>query len=155
MKDYWHQLNEREQMAVMIAGICLGLYLLYALVFSPLMTSVERARVEWQEKKETLIWMRAAEKNYTKEKKPQTVTAQNLLSVLTKLLTAASFHHFPYQLAQTATGEIQLTFEQVPYNAFILWLQDQTTHYTLTIKTMDINQTDTPGIVKVMVMFSI
>lgn len=154
MKAYWQQLNEREQIAVVAAGIFSGLYLLYAVVFSPLVSAVTQSREEWREKKATLIWMQQAEKRYVGEKKPQTVTAENLLSVLTGLLAKASFHRFPYQLAQTATGDIQLTFEQVPYNAFIVWLQAQSTQYTLTIKTMDITQTDVSGVVKVSVMFS-
>ncbi len=154
MKAYWQQLNEREQIAVVVAGVFSGLYLLYAVVFSPLVSAVTQSREEWREKKTTLIWMQQAEKRYVGEKKPQTVTAENLLSVLTGLLAKASFHRFPYQLAQTATGDIQLTFDQVPYNAFIVWLQTQSTQYTLTIKTMDITQTDVSGVVKVSVMFS-
>ncbi|PJD90616.1 MAG: general secretion pathway protein GspM [Legionella sp.] len=154
MKTYWQQLNEREQIAVVIAGVFSGLYLLYAVVYSPLASSLTKAREEWREKKTTLVWMQQAEKKVIGEKKPQTVTTDNLLSVLTRLLDQASFHRFTHQLAQTATGDIQLTFEQVPYNAFIIWLQAQSTQYTLTIKTMDITQTDTAGVVKASVMFS-
>lgn len=154
MKAYWQQLNEREQSGLMIAGLCSALYLLYALVFAPLMSSVTQAQETWQAKNKTLVWMQQAKKNYAPTQKPQAVTAGNLLSILTERLSETSFRRFPHQLAQTATGDIQLTFDQVPYNAFILWLQRQSTHYTLTVKTMDITKTDVTGVVKASVMFS-
>ncbi|MCR9192287.1 MAG: type II secretion system protein M [Gammaproteobacteria bacterium] len=154
MKAYWQQLSERDQMAAMVGGVCLVLYLLYALVFEPLSSSVTAAQEAWTEKKATLNWMQHVEKTYVSAKKPQTVTAGNLLSILTTRLNKTSFHRFPHQLSQTATGDIQLTFDQVPYNLFILWLQRQSTEYTLIIKSLDMTKTDVSGIVKAAVMFS-
>ncbi len=155
MKAYWQQLNEREQIAVVVMGVFAVLYLFYALIYAPLVSSVAAAQADWYVKKDTLLWMQHAEQNYDGEKKPQTVAAGNLLSILTQALNQSSFHRFPYQLSQTATGEIQLNFDQVPYNGFILWLQAQSTRYTMTIKHLDITKTDVPGVVKVSVMFSV
>lgn len=154
-RTQWQQLNEREQSSVLVAGLCLGIYLLYALLFAPLMTSVSTARTHLHAKNDTLIWMRHAQQNYNHEKKPETIAAGNLLSILTQVLKAASFHRFPYQLAQTASGEIQLSFDEVPYNPFLTWLREQTTRYTLTIKNLDVNKTNVPGVVKVSVIFAI
>lgn len=155
MKAYWQQLNEREQIAVVVMGVFAVLYLFYALIYAPLVSSVAVAQADWHMKKDTLIWMRHAEQNYDGEKKPQTVAAGNLLSILTQVLNQSSFRRFPYQLSQTATGEIQLNFEQVPYNGFILWLQAQSTRYTMTVKHLDITKTDVAGVVKASVMFSV
>lgn len=155
MKSYWQQLNERDQTAVAIAGVCVIAYLLYLLVFSPLLSMVSQAKQHWQEKNNTLIWMRRMQQNYSHEKRPQTIEAGNLLSLLTQVLRQASFQRFPYQLAQTSTGEIQLSFEEVPYNAFIGWLREQSSRYTLTIKNMDINKTKILGVVKVSVIFGV
>jgi general secretion pathway protein M len=155
MKAQWQQFNEREQTAVVIAGLCLIAYLFYALLFSPLTTAVSNARKHWQEKSNTLIWMRHAQQNYSQEKRPQKIAAGNLLSILTEVLKEASFHRFPYQMAQTTSGEIQLSFEEVPYNAFMEWLRDQSTRYTLTIKNLDVNKTKVTGVVKVSVIFGV
>ena len=50
MKAYWQQLNEREQRAVLLAGVCLGFYLLYALVYAPLTSAVRNGRNQLLEK---------------------------------------------------------------------------------------------------------
>lgn len=155
MKAHWQQLNERDQAAVAIAAVCVIAYLLYVVVFAPLSTMVSQARTHWKEKTNTLIWMQRAQQNYSHEKRPQTVEAGNLLSLLTQVLKQTSFQRFPYQLAQTNTGEIQLSFEDVPYNAFIAWLRDQSSRYTLTIKSMDMNKTKVAGVVKVSVIFGV
>ena len=155
MKAYWQQLNERDQVAVGVAGICIVAYLLYALVFSPLSNKVLYAKQHWQEKNRTLTWMQRVQQNYSHEKRPQTVEAGNLLSLLTHVLKQVSFQRFPYQLAQTSNGEIQLSFDEVPYNAFIVWLREQSTKYTLTVKNIDINKTKTSGVVKAVVIFGV
>ncbi len=155
MKAHWQQFSEREQIAVVVAGLCLIAYLFYALLFSPLTIAVSNARKHWYEKNNTLIWMRHAQQNYSQEKRPQKVAAGNLLSILTQVLKHASFHRFPYQLAQTASGEIQLSFDEVPYNAFMEWLRDQSMRYTLTIKNLDVTKTTVPGVVKISVRFGV
>lgn len=155
LRTHWQQLNEREQGLVLVAVLCLSVYLLYALLFAPLMASVSTAQNHLHAKNDTLIWMRHAQQNYSQEKKPETIAAGNLLSILTQVLKNASFHRFPYQLAQTASGEIQLSFDEVPYNPFLTWLREQTTQYTLTIKSLDVNKTTAPGVVKVSVIFAI
>lgn len=155
MRAYWQQLNEREQTIVMFAGVGLSVYLLYALVFAPLSEAVTQAQMNWHSKTNTLSWLRRAQQNYNPSQKPQRVAASNLLSILTAVLKQTSFHHFPYQLAQTTSGEIQLNFEEVPYNAFTVWLRNQTARYTLTIKNMEVTKTPVPGVVKVSVVFAV
>ena len=155
MKAHWQQFNEREQTAVVVAGLCLVAYLFYAVLFSPLTTAVSSARKHWYEKNSTLMWMRHAQKNYSQEKQPKKVAAGNLLSILTQVLKRASFHRFPYQLAQTASGEIQLNFDEVPYNAFMEWLRVQSMRYTLTVKNLDVTKTNVSGVVKISVIFGV
>ena len=155
MKAYWQQLNEREQMAVVLAGVCVVMYLLYACVYAPLSAAVMNGQKQLIEKQQTLTWMQRVQQQNREEKKPQTVSGGSLLSILTNVLHHTSFHRFPYQLSQTASGEIQLQFDAVPYNAFMAWLQTQTSRYTMTIKSMDLNKTDVPGVVKVSVVFGV
>ena len=155
MKAYWHQLNEREQILISIAGVLLGLYILYAFIYAPLSNSVDNAQADWVEKKNTLEWITQATRSYTKGQAPQQVTSANLLSVLTALLDKASFHRFPYQLEQTAGGDIQLTFTEVPYNLFMVWLHVQSQHYALGIKTLSLSKVEVSGLVKAKVVFTV
>jgi general secretion pathway protein M len=120
-----------------------------------LVSAVEERKAAWIEKKTTLLWMQQAQRAYAHEQQPTRVTAATLLSVLTELLTHVSFQRFPYQLEQTSSGDIQLTFDAVPYNLFVSWLQTQSKQYTLVIKSLYLSKTDTPGVVKAAVVFTV
>ncbi len=153
MKAQWQQFNEREQGAILISGLFLIAYLSYASFFSPLSKMVTTAQKRWHEQTVTLTWMLHVQQNYHEEKKPQKVASSNLLSILTEVLDQASFNRFAYQLEQTATGDIQLSFENVPYNGFMEWLRDQSAQYTLSIKNLDVTKTNINGVVTVSVIF--
>lgn len=155
MKAYWSQLNEREQVIVGLGGVFGIAMLFYFLVYAPLVSAVDNAKAGWRERKDTIQWMEQAARSNTLEQAPQQVTAANLLSVLTNLLSHVSFQHFPYRLEQTSTGDIQLTFEAVPYNLFITWLQMQSRHYTLVIKSLSLSKTTVSGVIKATVVFTV
>jgi len=155
MKAYWNQLNEREQVLVGLGGIGGVALLFYLLIYNPLVSAVEEKKSEWVDKKTTLQWMQQAQQTYAHEQAPTQVTTATLLSVLTELLSHVSFQRFPYQLEQTSSGDIQLTFDAVPYNLFVSWLQTQSKHYTLVIKSLYFSKTNTPGVVKAAVVFTV
>ena len=155
MKAYWNQLSEREQVLVGLGGIGGLALLFYLLIYDPLVSAVEERKAAWIDKKTTLQWMQRAQQTYAHEQPPIQVTAATLLSVLTELLSHVSFQRFPYQLEQTSSGDIQLTFDAVPYNLFVSWLQTQSKHYTLVIKSLYLSKTNTPGVVKAAVVFTV
>ncbi len=59
---------------------------------------------------------------------------------------------YPYQLQQTSAGEIQLSFEQVPFNAFMTWLADIDSTYRITVKQFEVSATETAGLTKLMII---
>lgn len=151
MKVYWSHLTERERWAVGIGVICCFVYLVYLLFYSPLTNAVRSKSQQLAEKRETLEWMQQQHKT---EKTPQTLTSSKLLTVLADQLNTISFKHFPYHLQQTGASDIQLTFDKVPYNAFMAWMWSINDHYTISIKQLNVERTDTPGIVKLMIVIA-
>ena len=87
-------------------------------------------------------------------KAPQTLTSSNLLTVLADQLNKSSFKQYPYQLQQTGVSDIQLIFDQVPYNAFIAWVWSVNEKYTISIKQLNVEHTELPGIVKLMMIIA-
>ena len=59
-----------------------------------------------------------------------------------------------YQLQQTNSGEIQLSFEQIPFNLFIEWLNNINSQYLINIKQFDVNKTATPGLTRLMIIIN-
>ena len=77
-----------------------------------------------------------------------------LLTLISKQLSKVSFNQVPYQLQQIGASDLQLSFENVPYTAFIAWLWNFTERSQMTIKQLNIERTSSPGIVKVNVILS-
>lgn len=153
MKAYWDNLNERERWMLGFGGCCFALFLLYMLLYAPLVNAVHTRTQQLHEKQETLEWMQQAYRQHKAVKTPSALSNSNLLSVLANQLKSTSFQKFPYQLQQTGTGDIQLSFEQVPYNAFVTWLWSVRQNYAFSIKQFNTERTGTPGVVKILVTF--
>ena len=150
MKTYWTNLNNREQWMLGFGGVCCGFFLLYLLLYAPLINAVHNKTQQLIEKQETLVWMQQARLQRKTAKVPQVLNNSQLLTVLADHLKSTSFHRLPYQLQQTGSGDIQLSFDQVPYNAFITWLWSISRQYAFSIKQFNAERTDTPGVVKLM-----
>ena len=154
MKAYWNSLNERERLVLSIGvGFCCC-YLFYLLFYAPLARAVHNNARQLIEKQQTLVWLEQVRHLHKAKKVPETLSSAKLLTVLAEQLNTTSFTQFPYQLKQTGVSDIQLIFEQVPYNAFIHWLSTINDKYTVSIKQLTIERTKTAGVVKLMVIIS-
>ncbi len=154
MKAYWSNLSERDRWALGTGGVFCVVYLFYLLVYSPLTTAVHNKSQQLVEKQETLEWMQKVRVLHKTKKVPQTITSSKLLTVLADQLNTTAFKPFPYQLQQTGVSDIQLSFDHVPYNAFVNWLGSMNEKYTIVIKQLNIERTDTPGVVKLMIIIA-
>ena len=155
MKIDWSRFNERERWILGIGGVCCGLFLLYALIYAPLIGAVQDKWHERIEKQETLVWMQQALQQQKSTHARKQVNTSALLTVFAHQLKATSFHQMPYQLEQTGGGDIQLSFDAVPYTAVMIWLHDMTQKYACSIKQLNIEHTKTPGVVKWMLVTTI
>lgn len=154
MKNFWQQLNDRERYLVGIAGVCCFCYLFYIALYSPLIHTVESKQQELLEKKATLLWMRDIQQQQKKQPTLQHVSNAKLLAIISNQLNKTTLHYAAYQLQQTASGDIQLSFEKVPYNDFMQWLWSIDNHYIFSIHQLNIETTDTSGVVKLLLVMS-
>jgi general secretion pathway protein M len=152
LHTYWNSLNEREQVSLGLGGIVGIVYLFYLCIYSPLTTAVITHNQQLQEKRETLAWMeKVAQQANSKTPTTQAIDNSKLLSLLASELKKPAFSPFPYQLQQTASNDIQLQFDKIPYSTMMLWLWDITHRYRIHIKEIHIEQTASPtkpGLVK-------
>ncbi|MFT4058369.1 MAG: GspM family type II secretion system protein LspM [Legionella sp.] len=154
MKNYLSSLNEREQWMVASALVCLILYCYYVLLYSPLNHRVTQKSTQLVEKIATLQWMKKVKQQYRKSKTKEVIDNSQLLTIMATQLKEDSTLKYPYQLQQTGSGDIQLTFETVPFNVFVAWLEKLNEHYQTTVKQFNAERTPTPGITRVMVLMS-
>ncbi|NCT56362.1 MAG: type II secretion system protein M [Legionella sp.] len=151
----WQQLNHRERLLLFWGAVCLGLYLAYA-AYASLDNAVMVNTQRLSEKKETLAWIKQAETQLSSKHTGTTVLDKSkALAVLSRQLKAASFAGFAYQLEQLSDAELQVSFEHVPYHACLAWLASMSKKYTITVKTFNMDRTETPGLVKWTVIFAL
>ena len=154
INNYWHNLNERERW-ITGAGAFLTLsYLLYLLIYAPLTLAVAHKSQQLVEKQETLTWMQQIHQQSISKKPVQKITNTKLLALLGNQLTTNKLSKFAYQLQQTGSGDIQLTYDKVPFNSFLRWLWSLGNKYAITIKQLSVERTSTHGVVKLMIVFA-
>lgn len=154
MKTYLSTLNEREKWMLIGAVLCLILYCYYLFLYTPLSHQVTQKSTQLVEKIATLDWMKKIRQKNHKSKTKETVDNSQLLTILATQLKEDSTLKFPYQLQQTGSGDIQLTFDAVAFNLFIAWLEKINERYAVSLKQFNAERTPTPGVVHVMVLLS-
>lgn len=109
---------------------------------------------QFKEKSATLEWMqKIRQQSHTLQTK-QTVDNSQLLTVLATQLKKDPSLKFAYQLQQTGSGDIQLTFDAVAFNLFLAWLEKINSHYEITIKQFEAERTKTAGVTHLMILMS-
>lgn len=154
LKTHWHHLQERERWIMVIGIIVALLFLYYTFIYSPLTTALEKNTSQLAEKKATLQWMKQINPEDLPHKAVKDITNSQLLTLIANQLKASPSLKFPYQLQQTGSGEIQLSFDQVAFENLIAWLAQLNEDYNVLIKQFNIEKTDTPGITRALVIIS-
>ncbi|HHT0593575.1 TPA: GspM family type II secretion system protein LspM [Legionella anisa] len=155
MKTYLSTLNEREKWMLIGTVLCLFLYIYYLFLYSPLSQRVTQKSTQLVEKTATLDWMqKIRQQSRMKQTKKKTVDNSQLLTTLATHLKNDQTLKFPYQLQQTGSGDIQLTFDAVAFNLFITWLEKINQHYAITVKQFEAERSKTSGITRLMILIS-
>ncbi|HBB7076589.1 GspM family type II secretion system protein LspM [Legionella pneumophila serogroup 1] len=154
MKTYLNTLNDREKWMVIVAGVSLFIYGYYLLLYAPLSNQVNQKSTQLIEKTETLEWMKQVRMQKRSAKRKESVDNSQLLTILASQLKNNKTLKFPYQLQQTGSGDVQLTFDAVPFQNFIQWLAKINEVYSISIKQFDVEKTSTPGVTRLMIILS-
>lgn len=154
MKSYLNTLNEREKWMVIGAALCVFIYSYYLFLYAPLSNKVEQKSTQLVEKMETLAWMKQVRQQKHASPAKQVVDNSQLLTLLATQLKDNETLKFPYHLQQTGSGDIQLTFDEVPFNLFMEWLTVINERYTFVIKQFEVSNSATPGVTKLMIIIT-
>ena len=151
---YINALTERERWMVYLGGACLILTLGYALIYSPLNHAITSNQQALHDKQETLAFMKQVKFNPNPHQ-PQTLSQTQLLTLITEALTKPPFTTYPYTLAQTGSGDIELQFKRVPFNRFLTWAWTLNQQYRFEVKQLNAEKGELPGIVKLTWVISV
>ncbi len=149
MKEWFAQLNQREQMSVLALGLVLALYLLYVLVWSPLNskrellllqnTAIAESQVRVDEMVSELMELRASG--------VKTGSNRNLTSVINE---STSRLQLPViRLQPNSRGEIQVRLENAAFDDVLKWLYHMEHTEHMLVREVSLTQSNTAGLVNV------
>lgn len=159
--DTWYNgLAEREKQIVTFGGIAVGILLIYAIIYAPLVNHAANLRTTIQTEQKTLVWMQSADKQIQamegqSKNKANSVTPVVMLSILQKDITQAKLDQNLSQMKQASNDSIQLQFQKVSFDKLIALLIKVMKENKVTLSQFSVTADATPGIVNADVMLGL
>ncbi len=152
MKDWFSQLNQRDQMSLLVLALALALYLLYMFIWSPLDTRREELALQNTAIGESQVRVDAMVSQLLELREggaPTNSTQRNLTSVINE---STSRLQLPVmRLQPNSRGEIQVRVENVSFDLVLQWLHQIEYGEGLLVREVSVTQANTAGRVNVTV----
>lgn len=150
-RAWWTTLAEREQRALLVASAVVGIFILYAGIWSPIVSHLDYMRKQIKTQQNTLAWMKTADKEIQKfaGQKPQetkAMTSLMLISVLQKQIKHAGLEPNLVGLKQASDDAVEMHFQKVEFDKLISMLTAVVKEYHINIVQMSATA-EAPGVV--------
>lgn len=155
IKTYIDQLNHREKFLVIGTGIFVLLCVLYFGVYEPLTNQKIESQRMLADKQQTLAWMKQVSQFAGRSSRQAIQSNSQLLTVLTEQLSKPELEAFRYQLQQSSSGNVQLSYDSVPFNQFTQWLLQFQSTFSVNIERLTATKEDKAGMVQITVIFKL
>lgn len=153
MRERWQNLSLREKQSVAAAGVVVGLFLIYILIWSPLTSKTDELRDSIKHEQSLLSWMQEADKemrNYVPQSEGKTFTSTAaLLAWVQASVQQSSLSKQLTQLRARGTDSIELQMQNVSFDEFIAWLMKAQSQQHFKINQLSVTKTNVPGVVQV------
>ncbi|HEY7776842.1 MAG TPA: type II secretion system protein GspM [Kineobactrum sp.] len=147
MKAWFLRLGTRDQLSLLVLGLVLGLYLAYALLWSPL--AADRDRMAQQNAAAAASLLRVdglvSELVQLRQSGAQPGQARNLASVVNQ--TTGQFGLAVSRLQPGSRGDLQIRLENASFSSIIAWLHTLEQREGLLLEEVAVTQAGSPGLV--------
>ena len=133
IKNWWENLLDRERQMVLIGGIAVGIIFIYAAIWSPLSDAVEDNKTRFVSQQKLLQYLKKSAATIAQLKSAgievSAGASSDLLSTAEQTLSQDELSMYLKQVQQPKATQVQLNFEGIPFDKFMVWLQTlSTTH---------------------------
>ena len=149
MKEWFTQLNQREQMSLLALGLVLLLYLLYMLVWAPLDEKRDQLALQNSVIAESQMRVDAmvSELMQLRASGVKTGSGRSLTSVINE---STSLLQLPVmRLQPNSRGEIQVRLENAAFDDVLKWLYQMEYTEHMLVREVSLTQSSTAGLVNV------
>ena len=145
MREWFSQLNQREQMSLFVLGVVVALYLLYVLIWSPLDTRRNDLAVQNTAIAGSLSRVDAmvSELLQLRDNGGNRTARRNLTSVVNQ---STKRMQLPVsRLQPNSRGDIQVRLENAAFDDVMSWLHEMEYREGLLVREVSVTQTSTTG----------
>lgn len=127
LKNWWENLLDRERKILSVSGGALAILLIYALIWSPLSGAVLDKEKEVSSQQQVLQYLRHVAETVQQIKSSgvnlQATVSGDLLTAAEQTLSQQDLSSYLKQVQQQKQNQLSLTFEKVPFDELMQWLQ--------------------------------
>jgi general secretion pathway protein M len=151
MKEWFAQLNQREQVSLLLLALALALYLLYMFVWSPLDARREQLALQNTAIAESQVRVDAmvSQLLQLREGGAKAGAQRNLTSVINE--STGRFQLPVMRLQPNSRGEIQVRVENASFDDVLKWLHEMEYGEGLLVREASVTQANSAGRVNVTV----
>lgn len=148
MKERWLSLNSREKQLVIIMGSVVVFFILYSAIWKPLNNNISSATSKVERYQKLHHWVQTETVRY-KSIAGSASKDKNKGSLSSVLNKTAGRNQISITRMQPQASDIQVWIEEVSFNQLLTWLEQLSGREGIRVKSIDLINTDQPGVVKV------
>jgi len=151
MKEWFSQLNQRDQMSLLLLGVAVSLYLLYVFIWSPLDTRREQLAVQNTAIAESQVRVDSMVSQLLELREGGATAGakRNLTSVINE--STSRFQLPVIRLQPNSRGEIQVRVENASFDDVLKWLHEMEYGQSLLAREVSVTPANAAGRVNVTV----
>ena len=157
MKSWFLSLTQRERVMVQVASSVVTVFLLYLLVLDPISTNYSKNKKNVQAATETLEWMRNAASEVKRlrggrqlSERPQ--GKQFVLSMIDSSVRKVGLAAVMKRVQPEGDSGVRVWFEAAAFDELIKWLATIESEHGLLVNEINVEQTDTVGLVNARIL---
>ena len=154
LKAWYANLAAREQLAVRIGAIVLGVLLLFGVLLLPLESAVSTAVKTRDARREDLAWMRVhAPELQAGGGTMMADTGEAPVVLVDRVGREAGLGSALRGTQPSGTG-VRVQLEAAPFDTLVIWLANLDEHYGLAIDSISVDRAARPGVVNANISFA-
>ncbi len=147
--------DPRERVLILICSALLALFLVHAIVWSPLVNGYESAKSQLSKLRNDVIWMRSAAKTLISSARNKPVnprTSQSSLPTIIDQTARTTGIINVIKRVEPRNDKVQVILEQASFTALLRWIEALHQRHKLTVNQISINHGRQAGFVNVRVV---
>lgn len=146
MKQWWQQLQQREQRLVIAMAVFISIFILHQGIWQPLNNNIEKADKKLERTNELLAFVKENTAKVKRSGVQRPIATGSLSSVVNR---AASQYQITLDRIQPQGDSVQVWIDDVAFNQLLSWLSSLSNDHGLNVSNIDISKSDINGAVKI------